>query len=147
MNAENLILCFRYSIERLTAGVEPVVPLTVADFRDPLGPGYTVGFYGWPGLSGRRDDCRIRSLGFRRLEQRYSQVRRMMRRLSFEQLGPILDIFHGFGHVVIGEDCRSSRGETIMSYSEVSGRDPIFYRWHTYLENIVQEFRDTRYNK
>ena len=31
-----------------------------------------------------------------------------------------------------------------MSYSEVSARDPIFYRWHGHIEDIMQKYRDTK---
>ena len=31
-----------------------------------------------------------------------------------------------------------------MSYSEVSARDPIFYRWHGHIEDIIQKYRDTK---
>ena len=132
----------------MTAGVAPVVPLTLSDLRRPLGPGYTVGFYGWENLAGRIDDCRLRWWGVNDLERRYNDIQRRMERESFERIGDPLDWFHGIGHVNIGRECSTSYpDEGVMRHSEVSARDPIFYRWHTYLENIVQEFRDTRYKK
>ena len=139
--------CFRYAIERLIAGVRPVVPLTLTEIQRPLGPRYSVGFYGWDTLSGRRDNCRIRSWELNRLQRLYSRVRRRMERSSFEVFGNYLNDYHGPGHLNIGWDCRTSSGRGVMWHSEVSARDPIFYRWHTYLENIVQEYRDTQYPK
>ena len=34
-----------------------------------------------------------------------------------------------------------------MSYTEVSAREPIFYRWHGHLEDLMQEYRDTKLPK
>ena len=31
-----------------------------------------------------------------------------------------------------------------FSLPQVSARDPIFYRWHAHIEDIVQQYRDTR---
>ena len=144
-----MLSSFRYAIERLTAGVEPVVPLTLADLQRPLGPGYTVGFYGWEDLAGRIDNCRLENWRIRQLEQHYDIIqRRIVLGLSLEQIGNRLDVFHGVGHNAIGQDCSTSPpDEGVMMFSEVSARDPIFYRWHTYLENIVQNYRNTNYPK
>lgn len=34
-----------------------------------------------------------------------------------------------------------------MAFSQVSARDPIFYRWHGSIENIVQRWRDQNQEK
>merc|ERR1712142_325718 len=134
----------RYGLERLSVGVSPVEPLTMAELQKPLGPGYKVGFYGWTGLLNRKDNCRINT---KSLERTYKKVRRVMEGdIPFETFGLTLDGFHNDGHNEISKQC-SNNGVSVMSYSAVSARDPIFYRWHMFFENIVQEFRDTKNNK
>ena len=67
----------------------------------------------------------------------------MQEESKFESFAEQLDDFHGDGHVRIAQQC-SDNGNGPMITSSVSGRDPIFYRWHTFFENTVQEFRDTK---
>lgn len=55
--------------------------------------------------------------------------------------------YHGKGHDFIAEACSPIfkpkwNGMGVMAYSDVSARDPIFYRWHTHIEDLIQEFRD-----
>ena len=129
-------------------GVRPVVPLSMRSFQGSLGRGYRVGWYGWPGVSGRRESCRVSSRDRRRLQILYDNARNFMRSTSFEAFGRSLNRFHGRGHVIIGNRCPTSfRGEGVMTHTETSARDPIFYRWHSFLENLVQEYRDINYPK
>ena len=52
--------------------------------------------------------------------------------------------YHGLGHLLIGEHCspEGEEGNGPMGYDMVSARDPIFYRWHGHLEQLLQQFRD-----
>jgi len=135
----------RYAVERLMLGVRPVVPISMRSFQGSLGRGYSVGWYGWPRLSGRRESCRISYRDRRRLQNLYNNARNLMRGASFEAFGRSLNDFHGRGHVIIGNRCPTSFGrEGVMTHTETSARDPIFYRWHSFMENLVQEYRDTR---
>lgn len=56
--------------------------------------------------------------------------------------------YHNFGHMMIARDCitpdAGSAQNAVMSYSEVSARDPIFFKWHGHLENFLQIYRDTK---
>ena len=80
----------------------------------------------------------------RTLYYTYREVRRELEgNTPFEQFGRTLDDFHGNGHWDIAIQC-SENGVGVMSYSEVSARDPIFYRWHAHIEDIAQQFRDTK---
>ena len=64
---------------------------------------------------------------------------------SYETFSQYLEKhYHSVGHSIIATDCKSSGIEGVMSYSEASARDPIFYRWHNHLEDILQKFRDTK---
>ena len=31
-----------------------------------------------------------------------------------------------------------------MAFSETAARDPVFYRWHSHIEDLAQEFRDSK---
>ena len=65
---------------------------------------------------------------------------------SYEQFSKELNEFHGPGHLRIGIDCALVRGRRgTMFHTETSARDPIFYRWHSFLENIMQDYRDTHF--
>ena len=127
--------------------MEPVIPLETKNFRKPLGLGYRVGWYAWEELGGRVENCNISSYDeswIERLENIHAVIQNdMSQPLSFEEFsGPINHFYHGDGHVLIGEACSTGEEDGPMSYSEVSARDPIFYRWHTHQENLMQEFRD-----
>ena len=119
-----------------------MVPLNFKILQTDLGPGYRVGFYGWSGLEGRMKNCKITDL--ENLKQNYATVMSLMNE-TFEEWAVAFDEFHGEGHVSIGTACSPLNGEGGMWYTEVSARDPIFYRWHQYLENIVQDYRNRNY--
>ena len=52
--------------------------------------------------------------------------------------------YHSLGHLLISEHCspEGEEGNGPMGYDMVSARDPIFYRWHGHLEQLLQNFRD-----
>lgn len=56
--------------------------------------------------------------------------------------------YHNFGHMMIARDCNTpdagSPQNAVMSYSEVSARDPLFFKWHGHLEEFLQTYRDTK---
>merc|ERR1719244_440154 len=61
---------------------------------------------------------------------------------SVEQFGKAVSTgYHNEGHIILGEDC-DRHGEGVMGYTSVAARDPIFYRWHGHLEELMQQFRD-----
>ena len=64
---------------------------------------------------------------------------------DYEKFSEYLELhYHRHGHTVIAKDCKTKGVEGVMSYSEVSARDPIFYRWHGHIEDIMQKYRDTK---
>ena len=73
-----------------------------------------------------------------------------MRKQPYETFCEFLEKkYHSKGHMVIAKACSPlyktpDRILGIMAYSEVSARDPIFYRWHRHVEDLVQEYRDTQ---
>ena len=53
--------------------------------------------------------------------------------------------YHFTGHNVVGVHCRTNPNYTsLIGSTETAGRDPIFYRWHLHLEELNQQFRDTK---
>ena len=133
--------------------MKPIVPLDPTEFQKPLGPGYTPGWYAWEGLGGRKDDCEIQKFNtsyIEIIEKKYANIQRNMGNTSnFEKFGKKFERrYHTSGHNYVAEACSTiynvsaDTGVGLMSYSEVSARDPIFYRWHAHIEDIVQQFRD-----
>ena len=126
--------------------MEPVIPLEPKDFRKPLGFGYRVGWYAWDEIGGRVENCNTSSFdesGIELLENSLAGIQHTMSlSLSFEVFSGPIDRYHGRGHTLVGRACSTSEGNGVMSFSQVSARDPIFYRWHTHQENLMQEFRD-----
>lgn len=58
--------------------------------------------------------------------------------------------YHMMGHLMLGDYCVRSgpqgpEGRSGMTFDAVSARDPIFYRWHGHLENLMQQFRDRKF--
>jgi len=142
----------RYLIERLLSGVKAVVPLEPAEFRNSLGPGYMKGWYNnhW---GDRKTDCNIGSINSSVVETINTAYQKMMaeigRKPSFEEIAMLLeDKYHYMGHQYIAELCNAVRRRRGPMYvSEASARDPVFYRWHTHLENIAQKYRDMMFLK
>ena len=57
----------------------------------------------------------------------------------------LTDHYGLWGHNRIGYFCSTEEGKvSLMNTAEMSGRDPMFYRWHTHLGNLDQEYRDKR---
>ena len=64
------------------------------------------------------------------------------------------DRYHFTGHLLVGIHCRTNpdtHPETgfpihvsLIGTTAMAGRDPIFYRWHLHLEELNQQFRDTK---
>ena len=142
-------------IEREVLGTKPVVPLNPQEFRRPLGPGYKAGWYAWEGLAGRMDNCEVaagivnRSYSFLEdPEQSFAEVQaQLSTSRTFEEFGGFLEEeYHSAGHNTIGFACSPNPQGVggVMVYSEASARDPIFYRWHAHIEDIVQQFKDTK---
>ena len=61
----------------------------------------------------------------------------------FAQL--VENTYHSHGHSAISRHCKIGMdGDGVMGYTEVAARDPVFYRWHGHLEQIMQRFRDEK---
>jgi len=140
----------RYELERHSVGVDPVVPLTVEHLKKPLGPQYRAGKYTIPRIAtGRKKDCRLISGRSRtfigELESFVKDFKNGRSTTESNKFGSSLNDLHGSGHMNIAEDCKAGReADSVMAASPFSARDPIFWRWHTYLEDIMNEFRNKK---
>ena len=145
----------RYMVEREVLGMKPVVPLNPPQFRRPLGPGYRAGWYAWEGLGGRTDNCEVAAFNesfVAVIDQKFAEVQAQVSKpLKFEEFANFLEKrYHSRGHNIIAMACSSiydpveDTGVGVMSFSEASARDPIFYRWHLHIEDIVQQFKDKK---
>jgi len=144
-----------YMIEREVLGMKHVVPLNPPQFRLPLGPGYRAGWYAWEGLGGRIDNCEVAAFNesfVAVIDQKFAEVQaQMSKSLKLEEFASFLEKrYHSRGHNMIAMACSAiydpveDTGVGVMSFSEASARDPIFYRWHSHIEDIVQQFKDTQ---
>ena len=137
------------AIERQVLGIKPLVPLV--DFRRSLGPGYKAGWYAKKGLGGRIENCNVMDYNasyVNKIERKYAEVQKEMKKSkTIEDVGRLLERgYHARGHNYISMACSSiydpvaKKGWGVMAYSEVSARDPIFYRWHTHIEDVMVSY-------
>ena len=135
------------------AGVKPVVPLNPSELKKSLGPGYRKGWYAWKTLGDRKEDCDVKSSNSSMVEimsNVYDKIKaEIARKQTYEEFSKFVETrYHNKGHIVIAKACSStydpltSKGQGPMAFSEVSARDPIFWRWHGHVEDILQEYRD-----
>ena len=130
---------FRVEMERKSFGLPALVPLGPINIGLGLGPGFKLGYWAFPGLYPRPDDCKADSkrvknlirLGRRLKSQSYKTYEEFLSRLRKKK-------FHARGHVIIG-DCGNKSTKNPMTYSQVSARDPLFWRWHKYISNFVMD--------
>ena len=122
-----------------------MVPLNSSILQTGLGEGYPVGWYGWEKLEGRNNDCKLSSSAMKELKVLFGHVKKNMNE-PFETFAKVLGAFHNRGHWFIGAEC-SPLNEGGMHFSQVSARDPIFWRWHLYIENMVQRHRNRQLPK
>ena len=141
-----VFLCFRYELERFSVGISPVVPLDVEEQRKPLGPGYK-SLTTRMDIAGRKSNCRLSGASKAGLSFELKDLLGY-KSFGFEKYGYVAEYYHNTGHRYIDDDCTMDiKRTTAMMSSATAARDPIFYRWHSYLENLMQEYRDQRSRK
>ena len=130
------------------AGLPPVEPLGPSAWRrESLGPGYKSGYYGryWGRLVARKENCRLPRESVEELDGFYHEVERALQgERSVEGFGQRLSgNYHNQGHNLIGKQCSAARNAyNAMCCSEMSARDPLFWRWHDHIEELMQEFKN-----
>jgi len=144
----------RYALERLSVGLNPVLPLDIYQQKKTLGLGYTVGFYSDSNI-GRKDYCTLPNFASEDLANWELKIKESYFR-TFEEFGRSLEEnLHVKGHEHLSKSCIEENDKWwienkrvgIMDSSFTSGREPTFYRWHTHMENIVQQFRNKKFLK
>ena len=142
-----VFLCFRYELERFSVGISPVVPLDVEEQKKPLGPGYKSHTNNMI-IAGTKSNCRLSGASKAKLS---SYLKKMLRYRSygFERYGQEAQGgYHNWGHMLIGNDCTTDkRYGQVLRLEQAAAREPLFYRWHSHLENLMQEYRDQRSRK
>ena len=79
------------------------------------------------------------------IENEYRKVLEKMSDLSsYSEFGNYIQgYYHALGHNEIGQACSTQRPhDGVMTFSIASARDPIFYRWHLHLEDLMRAHRD-----
>ena len=91
--------------------------------------------------------------GVQGLKEAYSYIKNVQHyeKNSESFMKTLNEVYHPRGHGMIGKFCKSSNetGEEYgcpMHYSELAARDPIFYQWHSHLEDLVQEYKDSKFS-
>ena len=124
------------------------------------------GWYGFEPLADRIDDCVIENVQFAidpafptpppsmdEFVQEDSLVQEMLndpKATSLEDFAILVSgKYHMMGHLMLGDYCvrpgsQGPQGRSGMTFDAVSARDPIFYRWHGHMENLMQQFRDRK---
>ena len=136
----------------------PVTPLDPKEFRKSLGPGYEPGWYAWKGLRGRIDNCFVQNYNASvndHIDKLYKRIQdEIYVKGTYEEYVKFIEsYYHNFAHSLIGKACtyfnknETKEADGIMAFSEASARDPIFYRWHSHLDDVVQQYRDLRLKK
>ena len=75
-------------------------------------------------------------------------MKNKLRSVGFEKYGEeVCHPYHNLGHNMISRDCKNGPWDGVLSSSTMAARDPIFWRWHSHLENLIQEYRDKRSRK
>ena len=135
--------------------------MTPDEYGKPLGPGYGIDgmwFKYWD-IQGRINNCDISKIwpnDIKNIVGRHKNVTIVLKEAAtFNEFATFVQrTYHGTGHNKIGEVC--SRGfddsdrnanNNPMSYSDVSARDPIFYRWHQHLEDLMMEYRHIHFER
>ena len=76
------------------------------------------------------------------IDKKWSRTQRYIKRKANEEwfARVLYKVYHAEGHLAIGEDCKNKPEEddSAMSFSEVSARDPIFYRSSSTLFSFTQ---------
>ena len=125
------------------------------------------GWYGFEPLADRVDDCVLERVQFAidpnfpnpppSMDEFVHEDLQVQEMLNDPQATSLEDFaflvsgkYHMMGHLMLGDYCVRSgpqgpEGRSGMTFDAVSARDPIFYRWHGHLENLMQQFRDRKF--
>ncbi|XP_023320583.1 hemocyanin AA6 chain isoform X2 [Eurytemora carolleeae] len=135
------LFVYRYITERDTVGIPEITPLDANARRGSFSTFYSITPINDPQrvLSNRYssnvDFCRLPPQVYSRIDSAESECFRSLNRGDgLEAYGSNCDFYHNVGHNSIGDQCKSGNQLGLMGFSDVSARDPIFYRWHTEID-------------
>jgi len=99
---------------------------------------------------GRIDDCNLNNIDPGVVSESrglyHDLEMALMDEDDFQEFAKLLEnTYHSHGHSAISRHCQTGmEGDGVMGFTEVAARDPVFYRWHRHLEQIMQRFRDEK---
>ena len=80
----------------------------------------------------RKDNCYLKPESTNSIDEKWQRVQRILTRYKDEDRfgGALNRVYHAVGHLAIGGDCKNRPDDfdSAMVFSEVSARDPVFYR-------------------
>ena len=164
--------CCRAAIERRVVGLADLQLLDADRLGQPLGPGYTPPPTE-DQVARRMDNCdlsretcqqyltlhtctkwRHGKAWLRHMERTHNKLIRDIsnKSVGYEGFAYNLDdyenYYHSNGHMRISTACsamKHNRTYGVMASAANSARDPIFYEWHSHIEDLMQQYRDKRY--
>ena len=125
-----------------------MIPLDFDLMMKSLGPGYKNGWYTFDQLGNRIDNCVIQERTFNKTSLAKVMAENEEVKINvksykdYEEFAHFLETtYHRSGHELIADACSDMGPDKNggMKYSEVSARDPLFWRYHLYLEQLIQE--------
>ena len=118
-------------------GLPELVPLDMANMAKSLGPGYTIGYFAFANVSffvDRRDNCIVPPFNVSEVGKTFEKFSRDPGSTLPELLDSLHKTeYHQYGHLNL-EECGGP-----SAYSEVAARDPLFYRWHRQVSNLIED--------
>ena len=114
-------------------------------FSKILSTVYSLGYFAWDGMTARPDECIIdqeklavdHEVSLANMTKISKEIRNA-KIPTFEEFLYDLkrSMYHEMGHRAVGY-CQDTNSP--MLYSQMSARDPIFYRWHAHISNFIME--------
>jgi len=158
------ILLNRYNVERINANMPLVEAYLPADWGEDLPEAYdsNLGDTGTGATIAVRPAGRLRGPNVARMRDGYNRLMRDAARMNLQGtslgyvngvdqgISAVMDAaeafagdqrynsVHNTGHITIGT---MGFGSNCMAFTTTSMRDPLFYRWHTTIDNIASAYK------
>jgi len=138
----------RYEAERLSSGLERTKPFCYDDWDNPIEEGYDPRLGEWwtPRPGGMVMGSEIER---QTLKKYYEDIKDVVKKggvfkdgkdEGLEELGRLVEkTLHNAGHQYLNK----MGGNGVIGTAVASLRDPVFYRWHSCLENIFRSYKES----
>ena len=122
--------------ERNLIGLPDLISLDMDEITKSLGQGYDIGYFNFNMFHDRRDNCVIPKQHVMFMQNQLDEIKGVSNRaiptLEF------MDTFNNIGYHEAGHDIIANACGGPMLYSEASARDPIFWRWHKQISDVLR---------